>query len=272
MANTNTEGPINLVQITDIHLYANDGGTLLHMDTRNSLDHVIELVKRQESDIDLVLVTGDIAQEASEGAYRKFLKLISGFDAPIRWIPGNHDDPDIMQRVAAGTAACEKTIKINNWLILMLDTSILGQIQGRLSDAELDFLRISLREAAGDSTIEHCLVCIHHNPVPGAAGWMQGVGLHNADDFFEILETSEEANTLLYGHIHQDLDFVHRGIRCLCSPSTCIQFKSNAANFALDKVNPGYRSLRLFEDGRIETEVIRVPGDALNADYDSPGY
>jgi Icc protein len=43
-------------------------------------------------------------------------------------------------------------------------------------------------------------------------------------------------------------------------------------NFELDKVNPGYRSLKLFADGSIETGVRRVGGYALEADYASKGY
>jgi len=77
---------------------------------------------------------------------------------------------------------------------------------------------------------------------------------------------------VLYGHIHQQLDFQHQGIRCLCSPSSCIQFKPNVTNFALDKLNPGYRWLKLYTDGRVETEVVRVSGEIFEADFSSPGY
>ena len=64
---------------------------------------------------------------------------------------------------------------------------------------------------------------------------------------------------------------MHKNIRCLCTPSTCIQFKADVANFELDKVNPGYRSLKLFADGSIETEVRRVDG-TLEVGYRSNGY
>jgi len=77
---------------------------------------------------------------------------------------------------------------------------------------------------------------------------------------------------VVYGHIHQELDFMHNGIRCFCTPSTCIQFKPNVAEFALDRLNPGYRTFRLYSDGRIESEVIRVTGVEFEADYTSVGY
>jgi Icc protein len=272
MTVTTTKSPINIVQITDTHLYGRSTGALLKMNTRNALDHVIEMVKEIESDIDLVVATGDIAQDASVAAYNNFTHAIERLHAPYRWIPGNHDDAAVMARVAKGTQANERLVHINNWLILLLDTSIEGQVHGVLSKAELDFLESSLQSTRDNAEIEHCLICLHHNPISASADWMQDIGLQNDEEFFEILERFDKVNCAIYGHIHQDLDLVRNGIRYLCSPSTCIQFKPNVANFSLEKLNPGYRSLQLFPDGSIKSEVHRVAGTLMKADFDCTGY
>ena len=264
--------PINIVQITDPHLYKKATGTLLRMNTQDSLDHVVKLVQENESDIDLVLATGDISQDASVEAYNNFVRTISVIDAPLRWIPGNHDSAAVMAQVAQGKDIGEKSIKLANWLVLLLDTSIEGKVHGKLVESELELLVSSLDATQADSQIDHCLLCLHHNPVPGNAGWMRDLGLVNNDQFFEIIDRFSKVSCIVYGHIHQELDFMHKNIRCLCTPSTCIQFKAGASKFELDKVNPGYRSLKLFEDGSIETEVRRVGGYALEADYNSKGY
>ena len=101
---------------------------------------------------------------------------------------------------------------------------------------------------------------------------MKDIGLHNKERFWEILSRSEKLKCVVYGHVHQELDFEHNGIRCLCTPSTCIQFKPNVVNFALDPVNPGYRTLQLHEDGSIDTKVYRVEGEIFEVDYSSGGY
>ena len=264
--------PINIVQVTDPHLYKNAKGTLLRMNTQDSLDHVIKLVQETESDIDLLLATGDIAQDASLEAYHNFIRTVAVIDAPLRWIPGNHDSATLMLEIAQGTDTGEKSVRLANWLVLLLDTSIEGKVHGRLVESELELLEESLDAAQGDKDLDHCLICLHHNPIPGNAGWMKDVGLVNDDQFFEIIDRFDKVNCILYGHIHQDLDFMHKNIRCLCTPSTCIQFKAGVTNFELDKVNPGYRSLKLFADGSIETGVRRVGGYALEADYASKGY
>ena len=67
-------------------------------------------------------------------------------------------------------------------------------------------------------------------------------------------------------------DFTIAGIRFFCTPSTCIQFKPEVIDFALDEVNPGYRRLKLYSDGKIESEVIRIDGSEFRPDFNSEGY
>tara|TARA_R110002073_G_scaffold182485_3_gene340760 strand:- start:147 stop:974 length:828 start_codon:yes stop_codon:yes gene_type:complete len=267
-----TQNPIKITQITDTHLYGMPSGTLLKMNTNETLDHVIELIQSKEKKIDLVLATGDIAQDASEKAYGNFLETVAKLKAPFRWIPGNHDNVTVMARMSEGIDASEKTAQLNNWLVVLLDSSILGQVHGKLAKTEVNFLTSVLRAAEKDESIEHCLITLHHNPVPGSSAWMKDIGLENSKAFFDIIKQSSKVKCVLYGHIHQELDFEHEGVRCLCTPSTCIQFKPKVTSFCLDRVNPGYRSLRLFADGNIETEVNRVSGETFEADYNSPGY
>ena len=101
---------------------------------------------------------------------------------------------------------------------------------------------------------------------------MKDIGLQNAEEFFDSVTAGSKTRCVVYGHIHQDLDYQYRGIRCLCTPSTCIQFKPHVKNFELDRVNPGFRSIHLHEDGKIDTRVHRFAGSALEADFTSTGY
>ena len=267
-----TKSPIRLIQITDTHLYCTSAGTLLKMNTQDSMEHVVKMVKENEEVIDLILATGDIAQDASLDAYKNFISVMNELNAPFRWIPGNHDSAAVMQEAANGSDACEKLVQINNWQLIFLDTSIEGQAHGNLSQTELNFLENSLALARHSPTVEHCLLCLHHNPVEGNASWMKDIGLHNRSQYFNIIKQFPKVACLVYGHMHQQLDSEYEGIRCLCSPSTCIQFRPNVTNFALDKINPGYRTIQLHKDGSIDTEVIRVSGYTCEADFSSSGY
>jgi Icc protein len=266
------KNPINVLQITDTHLYSVHSGTLLKINTHGSLSAVLDTVTRNENDIDLILATGDIAQDASPSSYQHFLKYMERFDAPVRWVPGNHDSGDVMQEVAGEQGLCNKVETIGNWQFIMLDSSRVNHVDGYLAEPELQVLESALSEAESDPVIEHSLVTLHHNPVPGSSAWMKDIGLRNDREFMALLKRSSTLRCVVYGHIHQALDFKVGGIRFFCTPSTCIQFKPEVIDFALDSINPGYRRLKLFADGSIESEVIRIDGAEFRPDYDSAGY
>lgn len=266
------KNPINVLQITDTHLYAVNTGTLLKINTHGSLSRVLESVAEHEAQIDLILATGDIAQDASPSSYQHFLKYMEQFDAPVRWVPGNHDSGVVMQDVAGEEGLSNKVEVIGNWQFIMLDSSRVNHVDGYLGEDELQILDQALSDAEVDPNIEHSLVTFHHNPVPGTSAWMKDIGLRNDREFMELIKRHSTLRCVVYGHIHQELDFRIGGVRFFCTPSTCIQFKPEVIDFALDEVNPGYRRLRLFNDGTIESEVVRIDGSEFRPDYGSEGY
>lgn len=275
-ADSTDEKSVRVVQITDSHLYGNRDAELLRMNTQDSFERVLELVAEYESALDLILATGDIAQDASPDAYERFARCLQPFRVPFYWIPGNHDRRLVMARMSEKGAvyreASRKQIITGGWQILMLDSSVAGEVHGRLAQEELDFLDRALVEATADPDIHHTLVCLHHNPHPGTASWMEGIGLHNADELLAMLAGRDTVRAVLHGHIHQTLDYEEDGIRFLCTPSTCIQFKPGVTDFTLDEQAPAYRWLELLGNGRIETGVERVPDFEVLVDHESDGY
>jgi 3',5'-cyclic-AMP phosphodiesterase len=272
MSKTISQDFVNLVQITDTHLYSVPEGTLLKLNTHDSLAKVLKDVCKNEKKIDLVLATGDIAQDGSVSAYRYFIDYIGVLNAPVRWIPGNHDIPENMEKAAKGSAFGNKLETLANWRIIMLDSSRLNHVHGLINAEEMGFLRSSLKAAEADPDIDHCMVCLHHNPVPGSSSWMKDIGLRNDKEFLALLNEHEIVRAVVYGHIHQELDYMINKIRLFCSPSTCIQFKPEVIDFALDNLNPGYRRFKLFRDGSIESKVLRVKGHDFMVDHSSSGY
>lgn len=266
------KNPINVLQITDTHLYAVHSGTLLKINTHGSLNKVLDSVAAHEPQIDLILATGDIAQDASPSSYQHFMKYMEKFDAPVRWVPGNHDSGDVMEEVAGEAGLSKKVEVIGNWQFIMLDSSRVNHVDGYLGEAELKFLDSALTDAENNPGIDHSLVTLHHNPVPGSSAWMKDIGLRNDREFMELIKRHSTLRCVVYGHIHQELDFTIAGIRFFCTPSTCIQFKPEVIDFALDEVNPGYRRLKLYSDGKIESEVIRIDGSEFRPDFNSEGY
>ncbi|MGV8161463.1 3',5'-cyclic-AMP phosphodiesterase, partial [Pseudomonas aeruginosa] len=51
-----------------------------------------------------------------------------------------------------------------------------------------------------------------------------------------------------------------------------VQFAPGSSDFTLDRLAPGYRWLRLHDDGRLETGISRVDDVVFEVDYDTAGY
>lgn len=257
-----------VVQLSDSHLFAAADGMLLGMKTRDSLHAVVDLVLAEHAQIDLVLATGDLSQDGTVESYQAFREASDRLQAPKRWLPGNHDELREMAFAAQHSDFLDPVVDIGNWRITLLDSAVPGSVPGYLEDKQLQLLAQALSEAPE----RHHLVCLHHHPVPIGAAWMEPIGLRNPDALFAVLERFPQTRALLWGHVHQEFDQPRNGVRLMASPSTCIQFAPNSVDFGLDSLAPGYRWLRLLDDGEIETGVSRVHPDLFEVDLSGAGY
>lgn len=261
-------GSVCVVQLTDSHLFADAQQRLLGIDTLASLNAVIDLMQSECADVDLVLATGDITQDGSPGGYQRFIEAVSRLPQPCHWIPGNHDDAVLMNELGAGHDLNRAWVDIGGWRIVLLDSSVPGHVHGFLEADQL----ARLDEALDSAGSQHVLVCLHHHPVPIGSDWMEPLGLQNADQLLNRLDTDPRVRAVLWGHIHQQLDQQRGTLRMLASPSTCVQFAVASSDFATDNQAPGYRWLRLYDDGRLETAVSRLPHDSFTPDSGASGY
>lgn len=264
----NTHQPLRLVQITDSHLGSRQGEPLLGMDTDQSLAEVVQLVSAERGESDLLLATGDLSNNGSEAAYQRFHALTEPLARQALWLPGNHDDWSLMQRAMAGGGELLRSLVLAEWQIIMLDSTIAGQPGGALSTEELSFLQHTLQQ----STASHVLLCLHHHPVNIGCQWLDQQQVSNSKALFDIVDSFDSVRGLLWGHIHQQHDQMRQGVRLMATPSTCIQFEAHSDRFKLARLNPGYRWLELYPDGRIETAVSRLQSTQCTIDYDSSGY
>ncbi len=58
----------------------------------------------------------------------------------------------------------------------------------------------------------------------------------------------------------------------MATPATCIQFKPDSNHFALDTLQPGWREIELYPDGRIETRVKRIKQKTFLPNMEEEGY
>ncbi|KAA8999279.1 3',5'-cyclic-AMP phosphodiesterase [Affinibrenneria salicis] len=261
---------IRILQITDTHLFAGKDETLLGVNTYRSYHAVLNAIVAQQRDYDLVVATGDLAQDHSLQAYRHFASGIRQLPSRCVWLPGNHDFQPAMFGTLAdeGIAPSKHVLLGERWQVILLDSQVFGVPHGELSDYQLEWLERCLASQPDRYT----LLLLHHHPLPSGCTWLDQHSLRNAHNLAAVLLNYPQVNTVLCGHIHQELDLNWHGRRLLATPSTCVQFKPHCTNFTIDNVGPGWRYLDLLPDGRVETEVFRLAGDEFLPDMDSDGY
>ena len=268
MTDNDDQPPLRVLQLTDPHLMADPAGALLGVNTRDSLDAVIAQVLRDHGQPDIILATGDIAQDASEEAYRLFGEKLKVFQCGSSWIPGNHDDSSVLMGIAAELDANANHIIMGGWQFVLLDSSVPGKVYGELAESELAFLEQTLTR----NPDLPAMVALHHHPVDIDTRWMSSIGLHNNAEFWQIVDRFPQVKTVLWGHIHQEYDEYRKGVRLLATPSTCIQFTAGSVKFSVEEKSPGYRWFEMMPNGDFSTEVQRSEGFSFELDMNSTGY
>jgi Icc protein len=244
---------LRLLHITDTHLFADDDARLRGVDTARTLAAVLAQAARDPRRADAVLVTGDLSQDETAGAYRRFRELLARARAPVWCLPGNHDAPHFMEEaLGAPPFHVGGVLHTAGWCVLLLTSYLAGDHGGRLAPSELTWLELMLKEHAR----KHVLLAVHHHPLPLGSRWLDELNLYNAADLFAIVDRSPQVRAVVAGHVHQESDLTRNGVRYLTTPSTCFQFLPRVDSFAVDTRPPGFRWLDLLPDGRIETEVV----------------
>lgn len=262
-------GTLRVVQLTDTHLFADPAGMLLGMNTLGSLDAVLDLVRAEAQPAELALATGDLVHDGSEAGYRLLSRRLGSLGCPVLALPGNHDDPAVLDAVLADPPVRRlREARFGDWQILLLDSTVPGSDAGALSPTELDWLDGAL----GATAAPHALVCLHHAPLPTGSDWLDTMILANADAFFSVLDRHDRVRGVLFGHIHQTFEAERNGVRILGSPSTCVQFAKVRPRFGIDPRPPGYRWLGLAPDGVIRSDVRRLARPVAGLDLGAGGY
>jgi Icc protein len=249
---------IRLLQFTDTHLMADPAATVRGVRTQASLEACLAHARRRHLPADLVAVTGDLVQD-DPAAYGPLELLFDRLGAPVLLIPGNHDIPDELERrLSHEPFQVGGTRVLGNWAVVMLATwfAAAKDGEGKLGAQELQRLEAAL--AAHRE--RHVLVCLHHQPMPMEAAGLDALGLGDAESFMAVIRRHPNVRAVAWGHAHQSLDVFRGGIRYLCTPSTCMQFKPRDPGFVRDDRPPGYRVLDLHDDGGIATEVVWLEG------------
>lgn len=229
---------MKIIQITDTHLQA-PGEVLYDLDPLARLHATLDHVRAQHADADLMVLTGDLANDGNEAAYRALQAALADWPHPVRLLLGNHDRRDIFRKVFA-QAECDGSGYVQSALVtpaggdllLFLDTLSHGDVGGRYCADRRDWLAATLAETPDLPAT----VFLHHPPVDCGMRHFQHIGLHDSTALMEVLRAHPGGvRHIAFGHIHIPLSGVTRdGIGFSSGRGCSHQFEADFDNPAPD--------------------------------------
>ena len=243
---------LRFIHITDTHLLDGADDTFHRINTKQSLQAVLDHCAAHYPDADFWLFTGDISQTGAKESYTQFESAIREYDVPVYCVPGNHDTPQLLQQVVPECPLDSiRVISLGRFSLVLISTWIKNEHHGIISQRCLTQLREHLQNGKDRLNV----VVLHHPPVPVNSKWLDEIGLQNNTDFVQILDYHPGEVLVLFGHVHQSVDQQFNRLRFLSTPSTCHQFKPNAPVHLADPLPPAYRFVEMNTNGCINTRI-----------------
>ncbi len=236
----------DILHLTDTHVGDAPDFRLWGLPVEALLLQVLADARSRFARFDQVLHTGDATHDAGPAALERLKARLAALGAPVGWTPGNHDLPEVM-------GGQPQAFDLPGWRVLLLSTRKPGAVEGRIDEASLAWLERELALACAP-----VLLAMHHPPLPTGTPWLDAIGLANAQELWGVIRRHTRVRAILHGHAHMEQTVLHEGVLVLGTPSTHGQFKPMSRRFALDTQAPGYRWLRLFRNGRLSSQVVRV--------------
>ena len=190
-----------IAHLSDTHF----GGRWAPSDrARRVLDHVAPL----DPPVDVLLVTGDIADHGTADEYDEATAVLGAWagSAPMLVLPGNHDRREgyAAWRGASADHPVNEVHHVAGVQFVMLDSMIPAAEgeridPGLLTQGTLAWLDEQL---AGRAPGERALVCLHHPPVEIGIEIMDPIRLTNPEDLAAVLDRHDDVIAVLAGHAH----------------------------------------------------------------------
>lgn len=250
------ENTLQFIHITDTHLLDNSKETFHNINTKKSLESVLDKCHADYTGIDFILVTGDISQTGSQESYTLFQTVLKQLDVAVYCVPGNHDTPRLLQQVEPNCPVDSVNIfQFGKFSLLLLNSCVENNHHGKISQDGLLEIENHLNTRQDQINI----IAVHHPPVLINSKWLDALSLQNKSEFLQLLNKHSQNTLVLFGHIHQEIDQQIDNLRLLSTPSTCHQYKANTNYMCiLNGHPPAYRYVKLNSSNSIETEIHYV--------------
>jgi 3',5'-cyclic AMP phosphodiesterase CpdA len=187
-----------LAQISDTHVRADDGGA-----AAQQLSRALDQARSYRPD--LILLTGDLVNDARADEYAIFADTVADPPAPLFVFPGNHDDRARLCAALPRHAYLPRSgplsfaIETAPVRIVCVDQIVPGETHGLFTEQHAAWLDETLRRRPNSPTI----VALHHPPFPTHDELFDQIGLRGSDLFADVIAGHRQVERIICGHHHR---------------------------------------------------------------------
>ena len=257
--------PVRILQLSDTHFLVEgespQGGAAYN--TAEAFDAVFEHAASGPA-VDLVVVTGDVADHGRQDQYQVAADALGRFPWPVNVCPGNHDqDAPFSSGIGRPGVSTSRVVEIGSWCFVFADSNagvMVADDDGRYVDPDDvdDRLHrngtLGPREAAwivdvcGATPADHVFVWVHHPPsVPIPMAYDAAYSA----EWEEILAEVANIRGFGAGHTHIPHHYEWHGRDVYVGPA----LKNNFDRDAKTWLPPGYRSYTFNPDGTLSSDL-----------------
>ena len=260
-----------IVQITDVHLRSSG---LLHgrVDTTANLEAVLERVAGSGLRPDLLLLSGDLADDGAPGSYRALRQRIepvaASLGSTVLYLPGNHDEraafrevlleggPHAVRPRGGRDQPLDQAVELGGVRVVALDSVVQGHDHGELTESQLAWLAEQLGERAPAGTV----LALHHPPVASPIELMTRISLRHPERLAAVVQASD-VRLVVAGHYHHAMAASLGNVPVWVGPASAYQ--------ADVLVGPGvfrglsgaaFSRIDLFDDGSVLATAVPLGG------------
>jgi len=246
-----------IVQLTDLHLCAEDGRTVHGSDVWHNLRCALADVAARQQPFDLLVLSGDLANQRHPASYARLRGLLEPFAGRYRVLPGNHDSRRLLRAAFADQVppdgdACFRT-ELGDLTVLGLDSVRRPFVHGRFGHRQLEWLARQLRSCT------RAVAFAHHPPIRVGTWWLDK---DRPRDRLALQRCIAGAPllALFTGHVHQEASGAFAGVPVWTTPAVAYQFAARRPWPVIAARTPRYRVIDV--DGAQWTTRVVDPASA----------
>ena len=207
-----------VIQISDCHLLAEPGDWFYGVQPYRQLEALVSQLYQDQPDA--LLLTGDLTQDHSLASYQLIAQLLSGWSCPVFYLPGNHDDTELMQQAFVSSPFYPYTeLSLGDWRLCLLNSK--GPTPaGYFDTTRQQQLQQQLLSYPAEAVV--WLFC-HHHISPMGSFIDEHIQL-DAVPLWQMISADPRIKGVAHGHCHYAYAKLQQDIQLVGCPASSVQF------------------------------------------------